>query len=192
MGVVKGAVGCAVAALLAGHQLSTMDASRRLALWSAARTAMGASPPAAAVPAPRPGPPPQAVAAPVVSAPFSEEVVTPDRFGQFHATVEIGGERLPVLVDTGATFVALCAEDAERLGIRPMPSDYRYVVDTANGRASVAQVRLASVRLGAIEVRDVTAMVSGRGQLGQTLLGMSFLSRLSGVRIDRGRLLLSR
>jgi aspartyl protease family protein len=56
----------------------------------------------------------------------------------------------------------------------------------------VAKVQLASVRLGGIEFRDVTALVGGRGQLSQTLLGMSFLSRLSSVRIDRGRLIMTR
>ena len=88
--------------------------------------------------------------------------------------------------------MALSAEDADRIGVRPAPSEFRYTVSTANGRAQVAKVQLASVRLGGIEVRDVTALVGGRGQLGQTLLGMSFLSRLSGVRVDHGRLVLSR
>ncbi|WP_237481157.1 retropepsin-like aspartic protease family protein [Lichenibacterium dinghuense] len=190
MGVVKGAVGCAVVALLAGHQLSSLDAGRRIALWDAAREAIGAR-------APDP-PPPRlaqlAQAAPAVAAasPFGEEWIGADRLGQFQTTVEIDGQRLPVLVDTGATFVCLSAEDADRVGVHPAPSDYRYAVNTANGSARVAKVQLASVRLGGIELRDVAALVSGRGQLGQTLLGMSFLSRLSTVRIDRGRLVLAR
>lgn len=188
MHVVKGAVGCTVVALLAGHGLSTLDASRWPALWGALPAAVGLRVPATA---PRPvsaAAPPAAVAATA----FGEESITPDRFGQYGTEIEIDGERLPVMVDTGATFVTLTAEDADRIGIRPLPSEFRYAVDTANGRARVAEVQLASVRLGGIELRDVTALVSGRGQLGRTLLGMSFLSRLSGVRIDRGRMILSR
>ena len=188
MHVVKGAVGGTVAALLAGHQLSTMDASRWPALWNPIRSTVGLqAPPTVARPVP--------AAAPVVAMAATgvgDESIAADLFGQYLTEVEIDGERLPVLVDTGATFVALTAEDADRIGIRPLPSDFRYAVDTANGRATVAQVRLASVRLGGIELRDVAALVSGRGQLGRTLLGMSFLSRLSGLRIDRGRLILSR
>ena len=192
MEVVKGAVGCAIVALLAGHQLSSLDPGRRAALWSSARAVLGVEP---AAPAPRPVllvPPRAAVAVAAPTTPYGEESIAPDRFGQFQTTVEIDGERLPVLVDTGATFVALSAEDADRIGIRPLASDFRYVVETANGRASVAKVQLATVRLGGIEVHDVTALVGARGQLSQTLLGMSFLSRLSGVRIDHGRLALSR
>ncbi len=181
MDVVKMAVGCAVVALLAGHELATLTAARQPSPRDGIRAAV-AAPPAAARP--------NAIAAAPTA--FGEETVAPDRFGQYHTEVVIDGERLPVLVDTGATFVALTAEDADRIGIRPLPSDFRYAVDTANGRATVAEVRLASVRLGGIELRDVAALVSGRGQLGRTLLGMSFLSRLSGLRIDRGRLILSR
>ena len=189
MDIVKGAVGCAVVALLAAHQLSTLDAGRRAALWGAARAVVGTAPPP---PQPSPPAPPRPIPVAAAPAAFGEEAVAPDRFGQYRASVEIDGERLPALVDTGASFVALSAEDADRIGLRPRPADFRYTVSTANGPAKVAKVQLASVRLGGIEVRDVTALVGGRGQLGQTLLGMSFLSRLSGVRIDHGRLLLTR
>ena len=190
MVVVRLAVGSAVVALLAGHQLSTMGPAGRQALWASARTATAGepTPPRAerSVPSPR---------SPVVQAGApgrgGEETVAPDRLGQFQAEVEIGGQRVSALVDTGASFVSLSYEDADRLGIRPMPADFKYAVSTANGRAAVAKVDLASVRLGGIELRDVTALVSGRGQLGQTLLGMSFLSRLSRVALDHGRLVLA-
>lgn len=204
MGVVKGAVGCAVVALLLGHQLSNLDPGRRAALWDGARAALGG--PAPGVTAPRAGvaPPLRASTAtaqpaerPMAGAlpqtePFGEERIAADRMGQFQTAIEIDGRRVSALIDTGATFVALSAEDADRIGVKPAPSDFRYAVDTANGRARVAEVQLATVRLGGIELRDVTALVSGPGQLGQTLLGMSFLSRLSSVRIDGGRLLLTR
>ena len=193
MGVVRTAVACAVVALVAGQQLSAMSPARRDALWSAARAVAGN---AAAAPPIRP----VEASAPVAAAPApagfvsdgAAEILIPDRYGQFETAVEIDGQRLPAMVDTGASFVALRYEDADRLGIRPAPADFRYGVGTANGRAMVAKVDLPSVRLGAIEVRDVTALVGQRGALGQTLLGMSFLSRLSSVRMDHGRLLLAR
>lgn len=191
MDVVKGAVACAVVALLTGHQLSSLDAGRRAALWDGARAAFGvASVPARPATRAVPDTPPPALAAPAI--PFGDESIAPDRYGQYQTSVEIDGARLPVLVDTGATFVALSAEDADSIGLHPGPSEFSTTVDTANGRARVAKVHLASVRLGGIEVRNVAALVGGRGQLGKTLLGMSFLSRLSSVRIDHGRLILSR
>lgn len=194
MNVVSVAVGTAVVALVAGHQISTMDPARREALWASARgMAGGNSAPSLAVPPVRvaAASPPAAIAPAAFTSEFNAEILSPDRFGQFQTAVEIGGQRLSTMVDTGASFVSLSCEDAERLGIRPMPAEFKYTVSTANGHASVAKVVLPSVRLGEIVLRDVVALVGGRGALGQSLLGMSFLSRLSSMRIDRGRMVLA-
>ena len=102
---VKGAVACTVVALLAAHQLSTLDPVQRASLWSAARAALGAD---TLTPTSVPPAIPQRVAMTVAPAtPFGEESIAPDHVGQYQTDVEIDGERLPVLVDTGATFVAL-------------------------------------------------------------------------------------
>ncbi len=192
MRVVKLAVGCAVVALVAGSQLSRLPIQQRGDLLRAARGLVGGT--ASATPTvanpvwvARP-------ARPVRAEPASlgpTETIDPDRGGQFQTSVEIDGQRLATMVDTGATFLSLSFEDAERIGIRPLPSDYRYSVETANGRAYVAEVRLGTVRLGTITVHDVTALVAGRGQMRGSLLGMSFLSRLSGMTVDHGRLVLA-
>lgn len=87
----------------------------------------------------------------------------------------INGGTIKMLVDTGATLVAIPAADAIRLGI-----DYRQgrrgYVNTANGQAAVYQVQLDSVRIGDIELSQVDATVQENG-LPFALLGMSFLSR---------------
>ena len=194
MNVVSVAVGTAVVALGAGHQISTMDPARRDALWASARGMAGGDPaPSLAAPPVRVAAarPPAAVAPATSASEFNAEILSPDRFGQFQTAVEIGGMRLSTMVDTGASFVSLSCEDAERLGIRPMPAEFRYTVSTANGHASVAKVVLPSVRLGNIVLRNVVALVSTRGAQGQSLLGMSFLSRLSSVRMDHGRMVLA-
>src|SRR3954469_11668691 len=41
--------------------------------------------------------------------------------GHFRANVEIEGRTVPMLVDTGASYVALSAEDADRLGVITRP-----------------------------------------------------------------------
>jgi aspartyl protease family protein len=193
MDVFKWAVVSAVVALVAGQQLSTLDPAKRKAIWAS----VSGSPRDVATEAVAGAGRTPIVVPPLVvpaSAPVGpgDEVIAPDRYGQFQTAVEIDGERLPAMIDTGASFVSLTYEDADRIGIRPATSDFKYAVSTANGRAAVAKVDLPSIRIGSIEVRDVTALVSGRGQLAQSLIGMSFLSRLSGVKVDHGRLLLSR
>lgn len=119
-----------------------------------------------------------------------EHRLAADRQGQFYADVEIDGKPLHMLVDTGASFVALSYEDAAAAGIFPLPADYKYPVSTANGIARVAHVKLRNVRLGPLLLQDVEAVVGERGALGSSLLGMSFLSRLSRIEAASGALVL--
>ena len=95
-----------------------------------------------------------------------------------------------MLVDTGATTVALTYEDAASAGIRPFPGDFTRRVSTANGSVAVAPVRLREVRIGDLTVRDVDAVVVPSGRLGTSLLGMSFLRHLGGFDIADNRLTL--
>lgn len=110
--------------------------------------------------------------------------------GHYYARAEINGRPLDVMVDTGASMVALTYEDADRLGLSLRPSDFTATVQTANGTAAVAPVVLDRVTIGHVTVRNVRAAVSERGRLAKTLLGMSFLGQLERVDISQGRLLL--
>jgi aspartyl protease family protein len=110
--------------------------------------------------------------------------------GHFQADVLIEGVTLKMLVDTGATAVTLTAEDAERAGIHPFPNDYTIQVNTANGISQVARVELHEVSVGPISVRDVPAFVMQRGASSVSLLGMTFLQRLSSFQVSDNRLVL--
>lgn len=110
--------------------------------------------------------------------------------GHYYARAEINGRPLDVMVDTGASMVALTYEDADRLGLSLRASDFTATVQTANGTAAVAPVVLDRVTIGHVTVRNVRAAVSERGRLAKTLLGMSFLGQLQRVDISQGRLLL--
>lgn len=110
---------------------------------------------------------------------FNQSVQLPrGRDGHFHANASINGRTIPVLVDTGATLVALSYEDAQAAGVSVNAGDFRYVSQTANGQARFARVTLDQVRIGNVSVRNVEAAVSQPGKLGTTLLGMSFLGQL--------------
>lgn len=113
-----------------------------------------------------------------------------DMSGHFQADLEINGRRVDAMVDTGATVVAMSHEDARRAGIMLSSKDYTHRVRTANGIARVAPVTLSRVRLGDIIIRNVQGVVSEQGAMNGTLLGMSFLSRLSRFEIREGRLIL--
>jgi aspartyl protease family protein len=87
-------------------------------------------------------------------------------------------------------MVVLSYEDAERAGLLLTDKDFTRAVSTANGTARVAPVTLDRVSIGNITVRDVPAAVTESGRLGTSLLGMSFLSRLSRFDMRAGRLVL--
>ena len=110
--------------------------------------------------------------------------------GHFHAEVEINGRAIEVMVDTGASMVALSYEDAERAGVFVRPADFTMRVNTANGIARAAPVMLDEISLGDIRVRNVRAAVSEPGRLQGSLLGMTFLGRLSRFDMRAGVLVL--
>jgi aspartyl protease family protein len=108
--------------------------------------------------------------------------------GHFRANVEIDGRTVPMLVDTGASYVALSAEDADRLGVITRPSDFTLRMYTANGVAKAAPVRLHAVHVDTLSVYDVDAIVAQPGAMNGSLLGMSFLRRLTRFEAQPDRL----
>jgi aspartyl protease family protein len=112
--------------------------------------------------------------------------------GHFHANAMVDGVAVRFLVDTGASSITLSAADARRIGFDPEALDYFLPVTTASGAALAAQVTLDEVRLGSIALSNVTAAVMPPGTLDRSLLGMSFLDRLSAFEVARDRLVLRR
>ena len=104
-----------------------------------------------------------------------------DPSGHYRAQAYINGVKADVLVDTGATGVAISQQLADTLGIR---SHAAISTTTANGETVSYMTRLASVKLGGIEARDVAATITP-GLEGEALLGMSFLSRMD-IRLYKG------
>lgn len=114
------------------------------------------------------------------TAPSGEQAVRLRRqdSGHFVARGAANGVSLALLVDTGASTVVLKPADAARIGIDTSTLSFTTPVSTANGTTYAAPVRLKSVSVGPLEVRDVEALVAQPGALNENLLGMSFLKRL--------------
>jgi aspartyl protease family protein len=114
-----------------------------------------------------------------------------DALGHFLTTAYIDNQPIKVLVDTGASLVALSYEDAEEAGLRPWSLTFDLPISTANGQVAAARVMLNRVEIDNLLVRDVEAVVLPKGAYDGTLLGMSFLNKLSGFKVQDGRLQLS-
>ena len=102
-------------------------------------------------------------------------VLTAQSGGHFHAIGAINGQSVRFLVDTGATMVAMDKYEAERLGV-DYKNGRRGMSRTANGDMPVYATKLASVRIGDVQVYDVDAIVS-QAPMPYILLGNSFLTR---------------
>lgn len=105
-----------------------------------------------------------------------------------HPTVD--NYHIKMMVDTGASVVALTEEDAQALGITAGATSRRVTLSTANGAVSGFRTVLKEIRLGEIVVRNVDAVVLPKGALGISLLGNSFLGKLTGYEVQTGRMVL--
>lgn len=94
--------------------------------------------------------------------------------GHFVATGRINGEPVEFLLDTGATYLAVPADLADKLGLeRGRPAYFQ----TANGSVEGYLTELDRVSLGGLSVQNVRGSINP-GMSGETaLLGMSFLNR---------------
>ncbi|WP_064712688.1 TIGR02281 family clan AA aspartic protease [Rhizobium bangladeshense] len=108
--------------------------------------------------------------------------------GHFEAEVNVNGQTVEMLVDTGASMVALSHEDAERIGVDLTRLTYSMTVMTANGRTRAAPITLDQVSIGPIVRNNVAATVAEDGRLDQSLLGMSFLETLGSLQMQTDEL----
>lgn len=94
-------------------------------------------------------------------------------------------------MDTGASDVSLTYRDAERAGLEPWNLDFNKPYRTANGTAFGARVQIQSITVGDIRIHNVEGSVMKDG-LDISLLGMSYLDRLSSYEVRGNKMTLRR
>jgi len=110
-----------------------------------------------------------------------EIALTREYNGHFYANVDINGSPIRVLVDTGASGIALSRGDARRAGLAVSAGMFDVIGEGANGDVHGEFVKLDRVSLGSKTAEGVSAVVLDEG--GQSLLGQSFLSKFDAVEI---------
>ena len=113
----------------------------------------------------------------------SEVVLKRGLNGHYRAEALINDQKVDVLVDTGATGVAISQKIADQLNLKSL-SAVRTM--TANGASVGYMVRLDSVKVGGVEANNVAAMIAP-GLDGDVLLGMSYLGRMD-VRLFKNQM----
>ncbi len=147
-----------LSALLAGGVFAAVF------LWPQPRSAV---PPEAAPSAP----PEWSEARPAPAADALEVVLERKGDGHFYATAEVNGRPIRFLVDTGASAIALTADDARALGFGWTPAELSVVGRGASGEVTGKIVELHHVRLGGKEAWNMRAAIIPEG-LQVSLLGM--------------------
>lgn len=117
--------------------------------------------------------------------------IAADQRGHFIAKAKLNGRPADVLVDTGATLVAINESLARRIGLKLTKADFKYKVNTANGQTRAASVMIKEIEIGRVRVENVEASVLKDEALDGILLGMSFLGKLKSAEVRSGILVLA-
>ena len=109
--------------------------------------------------------------------------------GHYWIEAMVNGEPRRFLVDTGATLTAVSQDFAVKSGIAPAPGRMPVQLRTASGTLTARLATIDRFAFGNIVARDLDAViVPGMG--GMNVLGMNFLSRLKGWRVEDGELVM--
>lgn len=104
--------------------------------------------------------------------------IWPNSRGMYAVSGSINRHSVSLLVDTGASTIALNSNEATRLGIDYQKSGTRLLGETASGRVMMHQVKLEEVTVGSIRLSNVEAVVIEGAYPSSVLLGQSFLNRI--------------
>lgn len=120
----------------------------------------------------------EATGAPIVT---DDEVRIPvGEDGHFWVKAEVNGKSARFLVDSGATTTTISRETADEAKV-PLTGETIFV-NTANGRAPERLATADRLKVGSIERTDFPINVSDRDDT--NVLGMNFLSSISGWRVE--------
>ena len=114
------------------------------------------------------------------SAPPKRRVaVNKTRNNSYFTAGTINGQTVNLLIDTGATSVAMSSKAAKRLGIDYLLHGRQGSVRTASGITKAYYIKLKSVAVGGIAVNNVAAAVLEGSFPHEILLGMSYLNHVT-------------
>lgn len=108
--------------------------------------------------------------------------------GHFYADVRVNDTDLRMVVDTGATVIALSRADAQSASVPTSAGMNDIVAQGADGGVHGEMARLDNVELGPLSAQDIDAIILDNGS--QSLLGQNFLSKFASVQIEGDRMIL--
>lgn len=110
--------------------------------------------------------------------------------GHYSITAKVNGSPVRFLVDTGATTSTMSRSSALAAGVDIPENGFSVMVETASGTAMMRRARIRELAIGTIRREDVAILVSDDIE-NLNLLGMNYLSSLSGWRVEGRELILT-
>ena len=112
-----------------------------------------------------------------------------NQYGHYQINARVNGVAISFIVDTGASDVVLSPDDAKRIGFGEGMLTFSERAETANGVAYIAPVTLNNISVGPISLNGLPAKVN-QTPMAYSLLGMRFLNKLHGWRVEGQTLVL--
>lgn len=126
-----------------------------------------------------------------LSARGGEYIINRSGDGHFWVTAYVNGDEIRFMVDTGASFVVLSPDDAETLGFNFWDEDFSYRIRTATGEFAMAPIVIDEIEIGDdIRIFNVRGAVLNEG-MEVSLLGLSFLNKLTSYQFSGDELILT-
>lgn len=113
--------------------------------------------------------------------PSGTTVLKRSPLGHFYVDAQVNNDLVHFVVDTGATTVALTVDDARRLGIPFLESEFTVVGRGASGDVRGLPITIDRISVDGKEVRHVRGAIIA--DLDVSLLGETYLTRLSSVQM---------
>ncbi|WP_336987297.1 retropepsin-like aspartic protease family protein [Altererythrobacter aquiaggeris] len=119
----------------------------------------------------------------------SDHVLSRSSDGHFYAVATVDSRDYRVMVDTGASIVALTGSDARDMGIYWDESEIRPIGRGASGDVLGTPTVIDRMTIGDLEARNIQAVIIPEG-LDVSLLGQSFLQQVGGMRVEADQMTL--
>ncbi len=120
----------------------------------------------------------------------SQIVINSSQDGHFYIDAKINEIDVRFMVDTGASDIAINLKDAQRIGIDTKNLTYNLHYQTANGISSAAGIKINELEIANIKFKNLSASVN-KGEMGSSLLGMSFFRQLKKYEFYQNKLILT-
>lgn len=117
-------------------------------------------------------------------------VIRASNDGHFYVNAKINQTAIRFMVDTGASDIAISLSEAARIGINTKNLNFNKRYQTANGTALGAGVILQDFEIAGVKFTNLPASINS-GNMGTSLLGMSFLKQLKKYEVFQDKLILT-